>query len=216
MVNNMDMNKRYIVVTSDDLQPETIILFEKYWKPLKEKHKNLQVTFFVAPYNQEFGQKENNNIENSEDFKKWYNENKSWCQVEMHGMDHTKPPEFLRGEKEQEFILGQSKKILSNYIDENCLGFRSPFFRMNKNTIKCLISSGVSWYSQWGYLSLLVPNKKHLPEFIEIYTHTNLAVANNPDNIDKVYNLVDEQLTKLEKYGFEYSTLRKIVKEVTS
>lgn len=208
--------KDYIVVTSDDLQPFTLSLFEQYWKPLKQKHPNLLVTFFVAPNNQEFNQGKENDISKSEFFKKWFEENKEWCQIECHGYDHTKPPEGLRSKKEQKDLIKKSLEILEPYIDRSFLGFKAPFYRMNEETISVLRELDFYWYSQWWNFTPLKITNKRLPEFVEISTHNNLDIANNPDNIDMVYENIDKNLTKLENLGFIYSSFRNIMKEVMS
>ncbi|MDO8623126.1 MAG: DUF2334 domain-containing protein [archaeon] len=204
----------FICVTSDDLQPQTLPLFEKYWKPLKEKHHDLLVTFFVAPYNQEFGQGEENDVSKSESFKKWFEENKDWCEVEIHGYDHTKPPENQRSIEEQDELIQKSIDIMKPFIDDTCLGYKSPFYRMNQNTIKILQSYGFSWYSQWWSLIPLNVINKKIPDFFEIGTHTSLPEGKNPDNIDVFYDQLDWTLTTLESKGCTYSTLRRIMKEV--
>jgi len=215
LLKKLEMNKMaYIIVTSDDLQPKTLPSFYKYWKPLKEKHPNLKVTFFVAPNNQEFSQGEENDISKSKEFKNWFDENKDWCFVECHGFDHTKPFENQRNWENQKEIMENSLKILKPYIDKSCLGYKAPFYKMDHATLFVLSELGFSWYSQWwNFIPLKVVNKR-IPEFVEISSHTNLPEAQNPDNIDKIYDRIDYHLTKLENLGFTYSTFRQIMKEV--
>ncbi|MDP2672021.1 MAG: hypothetical protein Q8O68_00740 [Candidatus Daviesbacteria bacterium] len=205
----------YIICTSDDFQPATIPLFEKYWKPLKEKHPGLIVTFYVSPYNQEFGQGEENNVETSGLFKQWYEENKEWCMVELHGNTHTKPPENLRDKMEQIRVINEGKLVLKDYLDFSCKGYKAPFYRMDENTFDILRESDFKWFSQWWHLNLLTINNKPLPPFRELPTHTSLPEGNNPDNIDKIYEQLDAQLTEYEDAGWKYSSFRQIVKEVT-
>ena len=207
-------NPHFIVVTSDDLQPLTLPLFEQYWKPLKQKHKGLKLTFYVSPFNQEFSNDERNNIIYSEEFKKWYKDNKEWCQVEIHGNTHEKPPENQRTREEQEQLIASSVASMMEYLDDDCLGYKATFYRANDDMITVLRKLGFSWFSQWWSLIPLKINNKRIPFYIEIGTHTNTREANNPDNIDKVYEQLDQALTKYEQMGFEYTTFRDIMKEV--
>lgn len=203
----------YIIVTSDDLQPATLHLFEHYWKPLKEKHPELIVTFWVAPFNQEFGQDRSNLIAESDVWYKWFEENKEWIVIEPHGCTHTKPPECLNEYKDQVAMIKLVRDAMAPYIDPNVWGWKAPFYKANSEMIEALVHSGCSYYSQWWDTHLLVPQKRKLPEFVEIGTHTNVAAANNPDNIDKIFEKLDNQLTKLENLGFKYSSYRELIKE---
>lgn len=206
----------YIIVTSDDLQPQTLSLVEKYWKSLKEKHPNLKVTFFVSPFNQEFGQGEENHICVSNQFKGWWSENKGWCSIVPHGFDHTKPPECQRDKFEQQEIITETKLIFEKHLGLIPKGWKAPFYRMNEKTIDLLRQEGFTWYSQWwNYIPLKVPNRR-IPEFVEIATHTNVSEGKNPDNIDQpgVFDLVDSQLTRLENLGFTYSTFDELSEEI--
>lgn len=204
----------FIVVTTDDLRPETLHLFERYWKPLKEKHPDLKVTFYVSPFYQEFGIKEENDIYRSEEFFEWYEKNKDWVAIEIHGYDHTKEPENLRSYEEQKELIKKSLDVMRWYIDQECLGYKCPFYRGNSDTIKILTELGFSWYSNWWWLHPLKVIKKPMPYFMEFPTHTNGVEANNPDNIDLVYQHLDKKLTEYEEKGFEYSTFRDIIKKV--
>lgn len=205
--------KPYLVVTSDDLQPLTLPLFEQFWKPLKQKHPQLKVTFFVSPFNQEFGVDEKNNIPFSEDFKRWYEENKDWCHVELHGNYHDKPSENKRTKEEQEQLIASAVASMLEYLDDACLGYKAPFYQADDNMIDVLRKLGFSWFSQWWSLTPLKINNKRIPFFIELGTHTSLPQANNKDNIDVYYETLDVQLTEAERLGYEYSTYRDIMKE---
>ena len=204
------MNKMYMVITSDDLNPSTLNLFNEYWKKLKQNHPELKVTFYVPVNYREFGG--NNDITDSVEFKQWFTENRSWCDVELHGLTHEKPPEFHRGFEEQLSRIGNSINALCDYLDLSCIGFKAPFYRMNEDTVKALSSFNVAWYSQWWNLNLLKPNIRMVPPFIEIGTHTGPSQANNPDNIDIYFDRLDSLLYQLEKEGRKYKTMRDIVK----
>ncbi len=204
----------YVVVTSDDLQPLTLHLFDQYWKPLKEKHPDLRVTFFVAPFNREVGQGSENDISFSEKFKQWYRENKNWCEVEIHGLDHTKPPENQRSYEEQKEIIESAVGALWDYVDPSCIGYKAPFYREDENTLKILNELGFAWHSQWWTLIPLKTINKKMPQILEIGTHTNMPSLKNPDNIDVFYEQLDHHLTFLKQRGFKIVTLRDIMKEV--
>lgn len=204
----------YIIVTSDDLSPNTLPLFEKYWLPIKKKHPNMKVTFYVSPFNQEFGNDEKNNIATSKEFKKWWAENKDWCTIVPHGYDHTKPPECQRSKVTQSFMVRDTKRFFEKHFGIKTIGWKAPFYRMSEETIDVLRSEGFVWFSQWwNFIPLKVVNRR-IPEFVEVPSHTNVPQAKNPDNIDLIYDTVDNTLTQLEKLNFVYSTFDELAKEV--
>ncbi len=203
-----------ICVTCDDLQPLTLPLFYQYFVPLKKNHPNLKVTFFCTPFNKEFTQDEKNDISKSEEFKKWFKDNKKWVEIHPHGLFHTKPPENKESYDEQIELISKSAGALSPYIELNMMGYKAPFYQMNQDMIKTLHKLGFSWYNQWWTTCLLKPNKKRFQQPIEIGTHIGFSEAHNPDNIDVIYDKLDTKLYDLEKLGFEYKTINEIVKEV--
>lgn len=203
-----------IVATTDDFRPSLIPLWESTWDKLKEKHPLLKVTVFVAPFNQEFGVNEEDNISNSQAFKEWFIERIDWVIIELHGFDHTKPPENIRSEDEQERIVKSSIFALRDYIDVDYIGYKAPFFQANSTMTTVLARCGIKWYDQWYHLNFVEPNKKPIPPHLVIPTHTNMEVAQNPDQIDKIYDELDKKLTELEDMGWKYSTYRQIMWEV--
>ena len=211
------MQKLRMVVTSDDLSVQTLPLFYKYWKPLKQKHPKLKVTFFVPVNYSEFNYNKENNISQNSEFIRWFNENKSWCDVECHGYFHMKEPENLLGYEEQLKTLKNMLDVMKPFLDKDCYGYKAPYYRMNENTIKILMELGFSWINQWWYLMPLKAIKKPITPIIEFGSHTGFPQANNQDNIDKIYDEIDDKLTDIETINeveYQYITLREVMKEV--
>lgn len=207
------MTGGFVVVTTDDLQPATLHLW-KYWEDLKAKHPGLRMTAFVSVNNQEFGQL-NNDVRSSPAFRDWFEQNRGWVEVAMHGFDHTKPPEFQRLRNSQREIILKSWDAMRPFLEEDCVGFKAPYYRMSWDTVELLARYKVSYYSQWWNTHLLVPARRQMPRVVEVGTHTSLPQGKNPDNIDRVFEDVDRRIAALELDGWQCANLRDIVRGVT-
>lgn len=205
----------YTIVTTDDLRPETVPLFEEYFDKLKKEHKELQVTAYVPAFYQEFSKKEENNIEDNKDFYRFWKKRKDWLKVVPHCYSHKKPPECLRNRGEQIDCIQKTLRALEPYLDgDGCIGWKASFYRMNKTTLQLLRSLDIRWVSQWWTLQILDVIKRPLPQHIVLGTHCGTKEQNNPDNIDRIYDKLDFHLCDLESKGLKYSSFNQLVRYV--
>lgn len=211
-----------IYISTDDMRPSMISLWESTWDKLKEKHSSLKVTCFVPAHFREFGECtgyhhfECSNCEDVNDFKfkNWYKKRKRWVEVIPHGYYHKKPFENTRSLHIQKFTIKKSLTALKYFIkDRDCIGWKAPFYLYNQNMIKALIDCGVKWYEQWWQIFPLVKTNRPLNIPITLGTHTSSEQQNNPDNIGKIYDSLDKQLIELASKNIkEYTTATEIVK----
>lgn len=168
----------------------------------------------MSSYYQEFNTNKINEISKSKDFREWYDKRKDWVEIVIHGVDHKKPPEFLRSKEEQEEIIKKCIKDLKPYLNMGCLGFKSPFYRMNNNTLEILKRLGFKWVNEWWHIVPLEVIKKPL-EFMLLPSHTgNLPLQKNPDDIELAYDELNKILFDAESKGFTYATIGEAIKEV--
>ncbi len=205
-----------IIIETDDLCPESLYKFEKYWKPLKEKHPKMKLTAFVPAIWQ--GKKEND-VSKSEAFKKFFEENKHWVEIQLHGYDHSKPPEYQRPIKDQQLSFCLSQEIMEEYIKNNKkFGFKACFYRMNQDTINILRYAEMDFYVQWWRIIPLKPTVNpdpfplpfHQGPFI-VSTHTSPPTEDNKDDIELVHEVIDKNLSWAEHQGAEYLTMGEYV-----
>lgn len=127
-------------ITTDDVYPETLKNF-KYWEYVKEAKPDLKIiAFIVANYNNK------QDISQSNEFKEWYEKNKDWVEIGVHGYDHQRLQEGWRPYEEQKECFKKAIETLRPYLKENFLvrfpGFR--FFPFSENLVKELGAGGVA------------------------------------------------------------------------
>lgn len=200
----------FIIVTSDDFRPSIIPLFEDTWDKFKEKHPDLFLNMFVPA---RWHNKDEEDVSLNKDFFNFCKK-RPWLDIIPHGYLHELPPENLRSFEEQHISIKKSLEMLKRYLKGDALGYKCPFYRGNEDTIGVLKNFGFDWFSQWWYICPLRIIKKPMPQFIEVPSHTTSADQKCPDNIDLIYNKVDEILTNLEKQGHKYSTINDIIRNI--
>jgi len=105
---------------------------------------------------------------------------------------------------------------MNDYIDDGCLGYKAPFYKMSIETYKALIMEGFSWLESWWSIIPITPILRPMPPFYVIPSHTGNELQNNPDNIDKIFDRIDQQLTDAEaNQEVNYVTAVEIIKGIT-
>jgi len=108
------------VLTIDDVCPSNL----KYWNHLleiKKEYPDTKVTAFViANYRNE------EDVSQSQEFWKWFEMNRSWVTIGVHGYDHLEPQEGWRDD--QEIWIRKALTILRPFLPPNFL-YRPPGFR---------------------------------------------------------------------------------------
>lgn len=108
-----------MIYTTDDFYPDNLKFFD-HWKSVKEAHPELKlVVFTVANYNL------SQRVDKDLGFLKWFDGNKDWCEVAVHGYDHMLPCEAERDDFEQ--CVEKALGILKPFMPK-CYGYRSPGF----------------------------------------------------------------------------------------
>lgn len=204
-----------IYVSTDDMRPSMIPLWEEYWDKLKIHHPSLKVTCFVPVFYQEFNIFPEEDVVTSNSFKEWYEERKNWVEINLHGYTHSKPFENRMSYKKQENIIANTLSTMKNFINTSLVGYKAPFYMMDSNTLKALINLDIKWYDQWWQIYPLAYTKRTLLPYISLGTHTGDYQQNNPDNINKIYDILNTHLYKLEEHNYEYTTATEIIKNAT-
>lgn len=110
------------VLTTDDVCPSNL-KYWKYWLEIRRAHPDIKVVAFViANYRGE------EDVSKSQEFKDWFEANKDWVTIGVHGYDHGEPPEGFRGKLHQRVSIELALAILKPYLPEKFL-YRPPGFR---------------------------------------------------------------------------------------
>lgn len=184
-----------IYVSTDDMRPSMIPLWERTWDVLKQKHPGLKVTAFVPAYYQEFGFDPIEDIGVSDDFRLWFEKRKDWVCIVPHGLHHTKPFENEFDLAGQKMVIKLTLNVLKPYVDESCLGWKAPFYKADIDTYRALIDSGIVFLEQWWTLIPLKPIRRPLQPVITVGSHTGTELQNCPDNIDRLMPQLDAFLS---------------------
>ena len=125
-----------LIITTDDFCPSNIKYF-KYWERVRECHPDMSLTVFtIANYQHK------ENVRESSEFNEWFEKNKDWCEVAVHGYDHLYPPEVFRDDLEE--CINKSLDILLPYLPKK-YGYRSPGFRFTNKLEPILKKLGFAW-----------------------------------------------------------------------
>ena len=141
-------NKRF-VITTDDLCLTNLEAFS-YWDKLKIKYPSLKlVAFTIANY------RENERLDKSKQFKKWFTEHKDWVEIGVHGYDHD-PLKLPEGERDDfEKLVKKSLKVLKPFLPKYPL-YRPPGFQTTnqiENIIKRLGFRGIAHEQRIKYFN---------------------------------------------------------------
>ncbi len=108
------------IMTTDDLCLSNLKYF-KYWDKVKEKYGELKlVAFTIANYRQK------EKLDDSKQFKDWFDKYKDWVEIAIHGYDHSYPPEAERDDFED--CVSKALEILKSFLPKE-YGYRSPGFK---------------------------------------------------------------------------------------
>jgi len=113
------------VITTDDVCPSNLRYWE-HWLDIKSAYPDIKVTAFVIA-NHRFVE----HVSRSTLFTDWYEENKDWVTVGVHGYDHMLPQEGWR--EDQEAWIEAALNILNPFLPDRYL-YRPPGFRFLAKT----------------------------------------------------------------------------------
>ena len=118
-----------MIITTDDLCLSYLDNF-KYFDKLKKKYPKLEiVAFTIANYNNE------ELLVESDIFKAWYNEHKSWVEIAVHSYDHQYPPDGDRDD--EEYWVTKALRSLYPFLPKD-YGYRSPGWQTTIKTTEIL------------------------------------------------------------------------------
>lgn len=125
-----------VTITTDDLCLEYLdnfVLFDD----LKKLYPDFKMIAFTIG---NFKNKEN--LANSEQFKRWYEERKDWVEIAVHSYDHDEIPD---GDREDEAMwIEKARDSLKPFLPEK-YGYRSPGWQTTNKTEKILKELGFSY-----------------------------------------------------------------------
>ena len=138
------------VYITDDLCPSNLKFF-KYWDKVKEKKPELKlIAFTIANFqNKEL-------ISESRKFEKWFEKNKDWVEIGVHGYDHLYPPEAERDNFEEQVI--KAFNVLSPYLPDK-YGYRSPGFKFTVRLEPLLKRLGFYYIAYSQHIKILETGK---------------------------------------------------------
>lgn len=132
-------------ITTDDLCPENLKFF-KHWEAIKIVNPGLKlIAFVIANFKGE------QDVSKSEEFKRWFSENKDWVEVGVHGYDHEAPPEWDRDDAAE--LVRKSLEIMRPFLPEQYL-YRPPGFQRTvelEPTLRKLGFAGVAYQKRFRY-----------------------------------------------------------------
>ena len=169
-----------IYLTTDDFCPKFMDSW-KYWEELKKVHPNLRITAFVVPRHDN---KDEYDCSKSKEFKQWFEKNKDWVEVAVHGFDHSKF-ECLLSYDEQLERFKKALEIMKPFLPKKW-GFKPPYYRYNSDTLEIILDTLKAAYFVTPRRIYYGRGKSFkLNNLIE--THTN-NYTKMGDRIDKVVN----------------------------
>ena len=136
-----------LIYTTDDVCPSNL-KYWKHWLEIKKKYPEMKILAFVIANN-----KNEEDVSKSDEFKKWFEENKSWVEIGVHGYDHMRPQEGWR--EDQEDYIKKSLDILQPYLSEKII-YRAPGFRTLAKTegiLKKLGFTGIAHQTKIKYFT---------------------------------------------------------------
>lgn len=133
------------ILCVDDVCPSNL----RYWKyclEIKDEIPNIRfIAFVIANY------KNKEDISKDIDFINWFEENKDWVEIGVHGFDHLYPPEQERIDSEE--LVYKSINILKPFLKKNFL-YRPPGFQRTiktENILKKLDFGGIAYQNRIKY-----------------------------------------------------------------
>lgn len=162
-------------ITTDDVCPSNLKNFH-YWEKVKDRYPHLRlIAFTIANYRNE------QNVTQSKEFKKWFNRNKNWVEIGVHGYDHLYPPECERPNQQRYIELALT--ILKPFLPDNYI-YRPPGFQYTTKTVPILKQLGFAGIAYQKKIQFF--NKTHVPVF---NTHCTFAQYTNP--IGRIWDTTD-------------------------
>lgn len=126
-----------MIFTTDDVYPSTLKYFE-YWKRVRACIPNMKLYCFVIAFKDE---DPNERVDQNDQFMKWYEDNKDWIEVGVHGYDHALHRTQEGWRTDQKEYIEKSVEILKDFLPDRYL-YRPPGFRFLPKTEKILKEIG--------------------------------------------------------------------------
>jgi len=134
-----------MIITTDDVCPENLKFFN-HWLEIKDAIPNIKlIAFTIANFKHE------QDVSKSEEFKRWFEENKHWVEIGVHGYDHEYPPEWDRDDASE--LVEKSLEILRPFLPEKYI-YRPPGFQRTIELEPCLRRlgfAGVAYQQRFRY-----------------------------------------------------------------
>ena len=132
-------------------------------------------------------------------------------EIQQQGYKNINPPECKRFRKPQHAILKRGFRKILTYLPDDCYVFKPPFDQMDNNTLGILSSLGFSACIRYKGLILLRPTFNQLPPYKIISSRINID-EKTPDDIQKLWKMLDVEFSTFESKGYEFSTLSELLK----
>lgn len=165
------------VITTDDVCLSNLKYFE-YWDKLKQKYPELKIiAFTIANY------KEREPINESQEFRDWFDVHRDWVEIGVHGYDHDpkNKPEWDRDNAED--LVNKSLDILKPFLINRPM-YRAPGFQTTNQTARIIEYLGfrsIAYNSRIKYFNPL--------EYKNVFnTHCTGDEFDNP--IGKIWTLL--------------------------
>jgi len=168
-----------MIITTDDFCPKFMHMW-KYWEKLKNKWPSFRLTAFIVPnWEGKFP------VNKSREFRDWYESNKDWVEVAMHGFDHSFAEcQKYNGKKLQERLTNGFNTIRDFLPDK--WGFKPPYYKYNSECIDFVLEKlGAEYFMT---LAGMITKDHRLQRFPVIESHTNDETKMN-DRIDKIHKI---------------------------
>lgn len=136
-----------MIFTTDDLCLENLCYF-RHWDEIKSICPDLKLLAFTIA-----NKDGNQNVGESEEFKKWYESHKDWVEIGVHGYDHADPPEQER--EDAEIYTEMSLNILRPFLPKKPI-YRPPGYQRTLRTepmLKRLGFAGIAYKNKIRYFN---------------------------------------------------------------
>ena len=138
------------IYTTDDICPSNLKFFP-YWENVRTRHPDMKlIAFTIANYQNK------ENVQESKEFNEWFEKNKDWVEIAVHGYDHLYPPEAERDDFEQ--CVENALEILRPYLPKE-YGYRPPGFKFSVRIEPTLRRLGFSYVAYRDHIKYFEENR---------------------------------------------------------
>jgi len=168
---------------------------------LKKRMPAMKITLFTVPF-WNFIKPLNEDSE----FCKWFEKNKEWVEIAIHGYTHTgeiynRPVECKRSYEEQKEMFSKSIQILKKFLPKK-YGFKAPGNHYNEHTQKVLEDLKFSYFAVGN---TIIPLKSKTFKQGQVKTsHINKPNSFSSWNFKNEFALINEEIRQLYPHEKEY------------